>query len=89
MDKLTKADYLKALEEANQPDQIDNNETPDLSEAERLAYHAPPPKKRVDGQVITSNRIKQLTGQQHAFVMGVIRGKTLRQAYREIGRAHV
>lgn len=83
MDKLTKEDYLKALEEANEPDQIDKEENPELSEAERLAYQAPPPKKRVDGQVITSNRIKALTGQQHAFVMGVIRGKTLRQAYRD------
>lgn len=83
MEKLSRDDYLKALEDANEPDQIDKDETPDLSEAERLAFHAPAPKKRVDGQVITSDKMRPLTGQQHAFVMGVIQGKTLRQAYRD------
>lgn len=83
MEKLTRDDYLKALEDANEPDQIDNHENPDLSEAERLAFKAPAPKKRVDGQVITSDKMRPLTGQQHAFVMGVIRGNTLRQAYRD------
>ena len=83
MDKLTKEDYLKALEEANEPDQIDNDESPDLSEAERLAHLAEPPRKRQDGAVITSERYRALTSQQHAFVLGVIQGKTLRQSYRD------
>jgi hypothetical protein len=83
MDKLTKEDYMKALEEANEPDQIDKEENPDLSEAERLAHMADAPRKRVDGAVITSERYRALTAQQHAFVMGVIQGKTLRQSYRD------
>jgi hypothetical protein len=83
MEKLTREDYMKALEDANEPDQIDNQENPDLSEAERLAHMADAPKRRVDGAVITSERMRSLTAQQHAFVMGVIQGKTLRQSYRD------
>jgi hypothetical protein len=83
MDKLTREDYMKALEDANEPDQIDNQENPDLSVAERLAHMADAPKRRVDGNVITSERMRSLTAQQHAFVMGVIQGKTLRQSYRD------
>jgi hypothetical protein len=83
MEKLTREDYMKALEDANEPDQIDNQENPDLSEAERLAHMAEAPKRRVDGNVITSERMRSLTAQQHAFVMGVIQGKTLRQSYRD------
>lgn len=83
MDKLTKEDYMRALEQANEPDQIDNDENPDLSEAERLAHSAEPPRRRIDGQVITSDKLRPLTGQQLAFANGIIQGKTLRQAYRD------
>ena len=83
MDKMTKGDYLQALEEANEPDQVDNNENPVLSEAERLAHTADAPRRRVDGDVITSDRMRSLTAQQHAFVMGVIQGRTLRQSYKD------
>jgi hypothetical protein len=83
MDKVTKDDYLQALEDANKDDQIDNQENPVLSEAERLAHMAEPPKRRVDGEVITSERMRPITAQQQAFAVGIITGKTLRQAYRD------
>ena len=82
MDKLTKADYLKALEEANQPDQIDNNETPDLSEAERLARDAVKPKRRVDGELMGTPKQKPMTSAMMEFAKGLIEGKTQVDAYR-------
>jgi len=56
-----------------------------LSEAERLAHAAGKPKRRVDGQLVGSDhrRGKGLTLSQQRFVQGVIRGHSLRQAYRE------
>jgi len=83
MEKTTRDEYLKALEETSEPDQIDNDENPVLSEAERLALQADAPRRRVDGGVVTSDRYRQLTASQTAFVIGVINGKTLKQAYRD------
>ena len=83
MDKMTKDEYMQALEQANEPDQVDNDENPVLSEAERLAHMADAPKRRVDGNVITSDRLRPITAQQYAFCMGIISGKTLRQSYRD------
>lgn len=56
-----------------------------LSEAERLAHAAGKPKRRVDGHLIGSDhrRGKGLTVNQQRFVQGVIRGHSLRNAYRE------
>jgi hypothetical protein len=86
MTRASKEEYMKALEEANQEvdaDQDDKNENPAMSEAEQLAAHAEAPRRRRDGEVITAEKYRNLTGQQHAFVMGVIQGKTLRQAYKD------
>ena len=83
MEKTTRDEYLKALEETSDADQIDNDENPVLSEAERLALQADAPRRRVDGGVVTSDRYRQLTASQTAFVIGVINGKTLKQAYRD------
>jgi hypothetical protein len=83
MEKTTREEYLRALEETSEPDQIDNDENPDLSEAERLALQADAPRRRVDGGVVTSDRYRQLTASQTAFVVGVVNGKTLKQAYRD------
>lgn len=57
----------------------------DLSEAERLAHAAGKPRRRVDGHPVASDhrRGKGLTVNQQRFVQGVIRGQSLRQAYRE------
>jgi len=83
MQKTSRDEYLKALEDASEPDQFDNERTTAMSEAERLAHMADAPRQRADGQVITSERMRPLTAQQHAFVLGVIQGKTLRQSYKD------
>lgn len=83
MEKTTRAEYLKALEETSEPDHIDKEESPELSEAERLALQADAPRRRVDGAVVTSERYRPLTASQTAFVLGVINGKTLKQAYKD------
>jgi hypothetical protein len=83
MEKTTRDEYLKALEENDDADQIDNDETPELSEAERLALQADAPRRRVDGGVVTSDRYRPLTASQTAFVYGVVQGKTLKQAYKD------
>jgi len=56
-----------------------------LSEAERLAHAAGKPRRRIDGHLIGSDhrRGKGLTVNQQRFVQGVIRGQSLRHAYRE------
>jgi hypothetical protein len=83
MEKTTREEYLRALEESDDTDQIDNDENPELSEAERLAHSADAPRRRVDGAVITSDRYRPLTASQTAFVYGVVQGKTLKQAYKD------
>jgi len=91
MDKVTKDDYLRALEIANQDDdlnQIDKDESDgDLSEAERLAAHADAPALRTtDGRPVGSDRgdrPKPLTSAQMMFAQGLIRGLTYKAAYRE------
>ena len=83
MEKTTRDEYLKALEETSDADQIDNDENPELSVAERLALQADAPRRRVDGGVVTSDRYRPLTASQTAFVYGVVQGKTLKQAYKD------
>jgi hypothetical protein len=83
MEKTTRDEYLKALEENDDTDQIDKDENPELSVAERLALQADAPRRRVDGGVVTSDRYRPLTASQTAFVYGVVQGKTLKQAYKD------
>jgi len=78
MQKTTQQDYMTALEEANsaiEDDCHDDNEAGELSEAERAALQAKPPRKR--------RTDKPLTEQQRLFATLVIQGKTQRVAYRE------
>ena len=85
--KITKEQYLEALEQAS--DALDDEglnaqgEGPELSEAEQLAAHAEPPKRRVDGGAVGSVRERPLTAKQLKFAQGLIEGKTQLQAYRE------
>ena len=90
MNKTTKDEYLAALEDANQDDeeyQIDDDQAlGELSEAERSAMRADPPRVRQDGKPVGSEerkRIQPLTVSQVAFAQGIIQGKTYRQAYRD------
>jgi len=87
---MTKADvneYRAELDVALQHDgewEADDG-LADLSEAERLAHAAVEPKRRIDGSPVGQHhkRIKPLSSHQRLFVEGVIRGKSLRQAYRD------
>ena len=83
MNKTTSEDYLAKLEELESSDEI--LETGQMSEAERLAMLAEKPKVRIDGQYVGSEHKRQrpLTAQQMAFANCLIRGATLKVAYRE------
>lgn len=83
MGKTTSEDYLAKLEELDQINQV--LDAGGLSEAERLAMTAESPKIRRDGQPVGSEqrRARPLTAQQMAFANCLIRGATLKVAYRE------
>ena len=90
MEKISKEEYLRSLEIADQfdeDDQVDNDQSDgELSEAERLAAHADSPAVRSsDGKHVGSERERPrvLTAPQAQFAQGLIRGLTFRQAYRE------
>lgn len=76
----SRGDYLEELERAMLGD---DEETPEISEAERLAAHAEPPKRRTDGKVYGTQRERPLTAKQYSFARALIEGKTQEQAYRE------
>ena len=94
MEKISKQEYLAALEAANVDDEVvldadqdDNDEgLGEMSEAERLAAHADAPTVRVDGKPYSSprgERPRPMTTSQIAFGQGLIQGKTYRQAYKD------
>lgn len=90
MEKISKDEYLRALELASQDDKDyqDDNDAGlgELSEAERLAAHADAPVLRADGKPVgteTYSRVRPLTVSQIAFAQGLIQGKTYKQAYRD------
>lgn len=90
MEKISKDEYLRALEIASQDDKDyqDDNDAGlgELSEAERLAAHADAPVLRADGKPVgteTYSRVRPLTVSQIAFAQGLIQGKTYKQAYRD------
>lgn len=85
--KISREEYLRALEEASQVYQDDQDQGGGFeSEAERLAALADTPKIRVDGKPMGSEDRKQprkLTTSQNLFAQGLIQGKTMEQAYRD------
>jgi len=83
MNRTTSDEYLAKLEELDATDEI--LETGEMSEAERLAMLADKPRIRIDGQVVGSmhKRERPLTASQIAFSNCLIRGATLKVAYRE------
>ena len=90
MQKISKEEYLRSLEIADQfdeDDQIDNDQGDgELSEAERLAAHADAPLIRADGKPHGSEnhtRVRALTVSQTLFAQGLIQGKTYKQAYKD------
>ena len=87
MEKAKRSQYVQAVQdaEAEWDADIQESELAGMSEAEQLAHMAEKPKLRVDGRPVGSDhrRGKGLTIAQHRFVAGVIRGDSLRKAYRE------
>jgi hypothetical protein len=83
MSRTTSEEYLAKLEELESIDEFSNEGQ--MSEAERLAMLAEKPRVRIDGHAVGSmhKRERQLTAQQTAFAMCLIRGATLKVAYRE------
>ena len=86
MEKISKEEYLRALEIASQDDKDYQDDKDDglgeLSEAERLAAHALPPTLRADGKPHGSEnhqRVRPLTVSQALFAQGLIQGKTYKQ----------
>jgi len=84
MGAMSRDDYLEELERAAQDMGLNGDENPgEMSEAERLAQTAEPPRVRIDGKPVGTERIKPLSQRAHAFARGLIEGKTQEQAYRE------
>ena len=86
MSKAMGDEYRRLLEEAMQGggDEGEDAEAGEQGEAERMASAAEPPKLRKDGKAVGSNtpRARPLTAGQMEFCKGVIRGESLRKAYR-------
>ena len=84
--RATKDELLQALEDAHLQEPEDEDDGPEISEAERLASRAEPPVMRVDGKPRGTEdykKIQPLTASQMEFTKGCIIGKTMRQAYRD------
>jgi hypothetical protein len=86
MGKAMGDEYRALLEEAMQGggDESPDAEAGEQGEAERMASAAEPPRLRKDGKAVGSNtpRARPLTSGQMEFCKGVIRGESLRKAYR-------
>ena len=86
MSKAMGDEYRRLLDEAmaEQDAKKQGGVTEPLGEAEQLAHAAERPKLRKDGKPIGSNtpRARPLTSGQMEFCKGVIRGESLRKAYR-------
>ena len=84
--RASKDELLQALEDAHLQEPEDDEDGPEISEAERLASRAEPPVMRVDGKPRGTEdykKIQPLTASQMEFTKGCIIGKTMRQAYRD------
>lgn len=86
MGKSMGDEYRRLLDEAmaGGDDESPVGSAEALSEAEQLAHAAEKPKRRKDGKPVGSNtpRARPLTSGQMEFCKGVIRGESLRKAYR-------
>lgn len=81
--RTSKDDLLRRLDELTVGDGLNgDDEAPELSEAERLARDAVPPKRRVDGEMVGTPKAKPLTSSQMEFAKGLIEGKTQLESYK-------
>jgi len=82
--RTNKDDLLRRLEELTDGTGLNGGEeTPELREAERLARDAVAPKRRVDGELQGTPRLKPMTSSMMEFAKGLIEGKTQLEAYKE------
>lgn len=82
--RTSKEDLLRRLDEVMLDGDGNQNDTaPGLSEAERLARDAVPPKRRIDGELQGTPRQKPMTSSMMEFAKGLIEGKTQLEAYRD------
>jgi phage terminase small subunit len=81
--RTSKEELLARLAQMQDHDDESDIEKPALSEAERLARDAEPPKMRVDGRPMGSERHRKLTAAQMAFTKSLIQGKTQLESYKE------
>jgi len=80
--RASKEDLLRRLDEVMlDGDGNHNDATPGLSEAERMARDAVPPKRRVDGEMVGTPRQKPMTSAMMEFAKRLIEGKTQLEAY--------
>jgi hypothetical protein len=80
--RASKDELLRRLEEVTlDGDGKQNDPEPGLSEAERLARDAVPPKRRIDGEMAGTPRTKPMTSSMMEFTKGLIEGKTQLEAY--------
>ena len=80
--RASKDELLRRLDEVMlDGDGNDNDQGPGLSEAERLARDAVPPRRRVDGELQGTPRQKPMTSSMMEFAKGLIEGKTQLEAY--------
>lgn len=80
--RASKDELLRRLDEVMlDGDGKDNDPEPGLSEAERLVRDAVPPKRRVDGEMVGTPRLKPMTSSMMEFAKGLIEGKTQLEAY--------
>lgn len=80
--RASKDELLRRLDEVMlDGDGKDNDPKPGLSEAERLVRDAVPPKRRVDGEMVGTPRLKPMTSSMMEFAKGLIEGKTQLEAY--------
>jgi hypothetical protein len=85
MSKASSGEYRAELDQAiEEDDWIDDEDGPELSEAEQLAHAADRPRLRKDGEHRGSDirRPKPLSPRQVLFCQRVIQGDSLRSAYR-------
>ena len=82
--RTNKDDLLRRLEELTEGGRLNGDgEEPELSEAERLARDAVAPKRRVDGELQGTPRLKPMTSSMMEFAKGLIEGKTQLEAYKQ------
>lgn len=86
MVKAMDSEYRELLDQAMAEREAEERgaEVEPQGEAEQMAHAAEPPRKRKDGEPVGSNtpRARPMTASQLEFVKGVIRGESLRKAYR-------